>query len=217
MNNPYDQLVTVNALSDFNSLNLLIEAFRNNINNISDINIDDIHDEKLKLFEKAYNFSKRVHRGQKRDSGEPYLTHPIEVAAIVAGLRMDCASIIAALLHDTVEDTLATLDDIKNEFGEEVATVVDGLTKLGRLSFKSSEELEAENIRKMIVAMAKDIRVIIIKLADRLHNLRTLDFLAKEKQLRIAQETLDIYAPLANRLGMFFIKSELEDLSFKYL
>ena len=215
--NSYDQLVTVNPSSDFSSLNLLIEAFRNNINNISDVNIDDIHDEKFKLFKKAYNFSKLVHQGQKRESGEPYLTHPIEVAAIVAGLRMDCASIVAALLHDTVEDTLATLDDIKNEFGEEVAFIVDGLTKLGKLSFQSSEELEAENIRKMIVSMAKDIRVIIIKLADRLHNLRTLDFLTKEKQIKIAQETLDIYAPLANRLGIFFIKSELEDLSFKYL
>ncbi len=215
--NPYDQLVTVNPSSDFSSLNLLIEAFRNNINSLNDVNADDIHDEKFKLFKKAYNFSKRVHQGQKRESGEPYLTHPIEVAAIVAGLRMDCASIVAALLHDTVEDTLATLDDIKNEFGEEVALIVDGLTKLGKLSFKSSEEFEAENIRKMIVAMAKDIRVIIIKLADRLHNLRTLDFLTKEKQIKIAQETIDIYAPLANRLGIFFIKSELEDLSFKYL
>lgn len=215
--NSYDQLVTVNPSSDFSSLNLLIEAFRNNINNISDVDIDDIHDEKFKLFKNAYNFSKRVHQGQKRESGEPYLTHPIEVAAIVAGLRMDCASIVAALLHDTVEDTLATLDNVKNEFGEEVAFIVDGLTKLGKLSFQSSEELEAENIRKMIVAMAKDIRVIIIKLADRLHNLRTLDFLSKEKQIKVAQETLDIYAPLANRLGIFFIKSELEDLSFKYL
>jgi Guanosine polyphosphate pyrophosphohydrolases/synthetases len=163
--NSYDQLVIVNPSSDFSSLNLVIEAFRNNINNISDVNIDDIHDEKFKLFKKAYNFSKLVHQGQKRESGEPYLTHPIEVAAIVAGLRMDCASIVAALLHDTVEDTLATLDDIKNEFGEEVAFIVDGLTKLGKLSFQSSEELEAENIRKMIVSMAKDIRVIIIKLA----------------------------------------------------
>lgn len=215
--NLYDQLVTVAPSSDFSSLNLLIENFRNNINDISEVDIDDIHDEKFKLFKKAYNFSKRVHQGQKRESGEPYLIHPIEVAAIVAGLRMDCASIVAALLHDTVEDTLATLDDIKDEFGEEVAFIVNGLTKLGKLSFQSSEELEAENIRKMIVAMAKDIRVIIIKLADRLHNLRTLDFLAKEKQIKIAQETLDIYAPLANRLGIFFIKSELEDLSFKYL
>ncbi len=212
-----ENLVTVNPSGDFSSLNNLIELFRNNINSIDDVGMEEIHGEKFKLFKKAYNFSKKVHQGQKRVSGEPYLTHPIEVAAIVAGLRMDCASIVAALLHDTVEDTLTTLEDINREFGEEVSFIVDGLTKLGKLTFKSSEELEAENIRKMIVAMAKDIRVIIIKLADRLHNLRTLDVLPREKQVRIAQETLDIYAPLANRLGIFFIKSELEDLSFKYL
>jgi len=214
--NSHDPLVTASPSSGVISPNNLIEAFRNNIDNISDIGINDIHSEEFKLFKKAYNFSKRVHQGQRRESGEPYLTHPIEVAAIAVVLKMDCASIVAALLHDTVEDTLATIDDIKNEFGEEVAFIVAGLTKLGKLSFQSSEELEAENIRKMIVAMAKDIRVIIIKLADRLHNLRTLGFLAKEKRVKIAQETLDIYAPLANRLGMFFIKSELEDLSFKY-
>ena len=212
-----ENLVTVNPSGDFSSLNNLIELFRNNINSIDDVSMEEIHGEKFRLFKKAYNFSKRVHQGQKRVSGEPYLTHPIEVAAIVAGLRMDCASVVAALLHDTVEDTLTTIEDIKQEFGDEVAFIVEGLTKLGKLSFKSSEELEAENIRKMIVAMAKDIRVIIIKLADRLHNLRTLDALPKEKQIKIAQETLDIYAPLANRLGIFFIKSELEDLSFKYL
>ena len=212
-----ENLVTVNPTGDFSSLNNLIELFRNNISSIDDVGMEEIHGEKFKLFKKAYNFSKRVHQGQKRVSGEPYLTHPIEVAAIVAGLRMDCASVVAALLHDTVEDTLATTSDLEREFGEEVAFIVEGLTKLGKLSFKSSEELEAENIRKMIVAMAKDIRVIIIKLADRLHNLRTLDVLPKEKQIKIAQETLDIYAPLANRLGIFFIKSELEDLSFKYL
>ncbi len=216
INNP-NNFVTVNPSGDFGSLNNLLELFRYSINGIDDVGIDEIRGEKFKLFKKAYNFSKRVHYGQKRISGEPYLTHPIEVAAIVSCLRMDCASIVAALLHDTVEDTLATLEDIRREFGEEVAFIVDGLTKLGKLNFKSSEELEAENIRKMIVSMAKDIRVIIIKLADRLHNLQTLDFLSKERQVRIAQETLDIYAPLANRLGIFFIKSELEDLSFKYL
>lgn len=215
--NPHDQFVTVTPSSDMISPNNLIEAFRNNINNISDVGINDIRSEEFRLFKKAYTFSKRVHQGQRRESGEPYLTHPIEVAAIAVGLKMDCASIVAALLHDTVEDTLVTIEDVKSEFGEEVAFIVAGLTKLGKLSFQSSEELEAENIRKMIVAMAKDIRVIIIKLADRLHNLRTLGFLVKEKRVKIAQETLDIYAPLANRLGMFFIKSELEDLSFKYL
>ncbi len=214
---PNENPVTVNPSGDFNTLNNLIELFRSNINNLDDVSMEEIHGEKFKLFKKAYNFSKKVHYGQKRVSGEPYLTHPIEVAAIVAGLRMDCASVVAALLHDTVEDTLTTVEDIKREFGEEVAFIVEGLTKIGKLSFKSSEEMEAENIRKMIVAMAKDIRVIIIKLADRLHNLRTLDVMPREKQIKIAQETLDIYAPLANRLGIFFIKSELEDLSFKYL
>ncbi|MFW0883959.1 RelA/SpoT family protein [Candidatus Acidulodesulfobacterium sp. H_13] len=215
---PDEKFVTViNPSGDFLSLNSLIELFRSNINSMDDVVIEEIHGERFKLFKKAYNFSKKVHHGQKRFSGEPYLTHPIEVAAIVAGLRMDCPSVVAALLHDTVEDTLTTLEDIKREFGEETAFIVGGLTKLGKLSFKSSEELEAENIRKMIVAMAKDIRVIVIKLADRLHNLRTLNFLPRDKQIKIAQETLDIYAPLANRLGIFFIKSELEDLSFKYL
>lgn len=213
----YDQLVTINPSGDFTSLNLLIESFRNNIDNLNNLDFEDIQDEKFKLFKKAYNFSKRVHQGQKRESGEPYLTHPIEVAAIIAGLRMDCASIVAALLHDVVEDTLTSIEDVKKEFGEEVAFIVNGLTKISRLSFKTSEEAEAENIRKMIVAMAKDIRVIIIKLADRLHNLRTLEFLPRDRQLKIAQETLDIYAPLANRLGIFLIKSELEDLSLKYL
>jgi GTP pyrophosphokinase len=212
-----ENLVTVNPSGDFSALNNIIELFRNNINTLDDISIEEIHTEKFKLLKKAYTFSKKMHQGQKRVSGEPYLTHPIEVAAIVAGLRMDCASVVSALLHDTVEDTLTTIEDIKSEFGEEVAFIVDGLTKLGKLNFKTSEELEAENIRKMIVAMAKDIRVIVIKLADRLHNLRTLEVLSREKQIKIAQETLDIYAPLANRLGIFFIKSELEDLSLKYL
>ncbi len=212
-----ENLVTVNPSNDFSALNNIIELFRNNINTLDDVSIEEIHTEKFKLLKKAYTFSKKMHQGQKRVSGEPYLTHPIEVAAIVAGLRMDCASVVSALLHDTVEDTLTTIEDIKSEFGEEVAFIVDGLTKLGKLNFKTSEELEAENIRKMIVAMAKDIRVIVIKLADRLHNLRTLEVLSREKQIKIAQETLDIYAPLANRLGIFFIKSELEDLSLKYL
>ncbi len=211
------QPLTVNPSGDYSSLQNLIESFRDNIGELSNADICEIKDERYKQFIKAYNFSKRVHQGQKRESGEPYLTHPVEVAAIVASLRMDCASIVAALLHDAVEDTLTTLDEIRNEFGEEVASIVDGLTKIGKLSFQTSEEVEAENIRKMIVAMAKDVRVIIIKLADRLHNLRTLEFLPTEKQRKIAQETLDIYAPFANRLGIFLIKSELEDLSFKYL
>jgi GTP pyrophosphokinase len=215
--NPYEPLVPINETHDFNSFNFLIDTFRSSITNILDIDFDDIHSDKFKLLKKAYNFSAKVHQGQLRESGEPYLTHLVEVAAIIAGLRMDCASIIAALLHDTVEDTNATIDEIKEEFGDEIAFMVEGLTKISKLSFKSSEEVQAENTRKMIVAMAKDIRVIIIKIADRLHNLRTLNFLPEERRIKISQETLDIYAPLANRLGIFSMKSELEDLSLKYL
>ncbi len=217
--NPYEPLITVNNPETPDSINSLTDTFRNSIMNIANIDFDDIQSDRFKLLKRAYNFSKSVHQGQLRQSGEPYLSHLIEVASIVAGLRMDCSSIVAALLHDTVEDTLTTIEEIRNEFGDEIAFMVDGLTKISKLSFnfKSSEELQAENIRKMIVAMAKDIRVIIIKLADRLHNLRTLDFLPPERQIKISQETIDIYAPLANRLGIFSIKSELEDLSLNYL
>ena len=212
-----DIYTTIKISNEFNTTNILRDNFKNSINNITDIDLNDIQSDKFKLLKKAYDFSREVHKGQLRESGEPYFTHLTEVASIVAGLRMDCASIVAALLHDTVEDTLITLDQIKEEFGDETAFIVDGLTKISKLSFKSSEEVQAENIRKMIVAMAKDIRVIIIKLADRLHNLRTLNFLSEERRIKIAQETLDIFAPLANRLGIFSIKSELEDLSLKYL
>jgi len=212
-----DKTEAIKISNEFNATNILRDNFKSSINNITDIDLNDIQSDKFKLLKKAYDFSQTVHKGQLRESGEPYFTHLIEVASIVASLRMDCASIVAALLHDTVEDTLVTLDQIKEEFGDEIAFIVDGLTKISKLSFKSSEEVQAENIRKMIVAMAKDIRVIIIKLADRLHNLRTLNFLSEERRIKIAQETLDIFAPLANRLGIFSIKSELEDLSLKYL
>lgn len=169
------------------------------------------------LIRRAYDFSAGVHRGQKRRSGEPYLIHPMAVAGIIADLKLDVPSVVSGLLHDTVEDTLTTLDEIKNLFGPEIAGLVDGVTKLSQVNFTSLEEKQAENFRKMIVAMAKDIRVILIKLADRTHNMRTLDHMPVEKQLATAQETLDIYAPLAHRLGIAWVKDELEDLALKHL
>jgi GTP pyrophosphokinase len=174
-------------------------------------------DADVDLLRRAYIFSAKSHQGQTRLSGESYLNHPIEVAAILADLRLDAATVAAGLLHDTIEDTTATSEELKAMFGAEVAGLVDGMTKLSRMELQSREQREAENFRKMIVAMAKDIRVILIKLADRLHNMRTLRSLPPEKQKRIAQETLDIYAPLANRMGISRIKIELEDLSFMYL
>jgi GTP pyrophosphokinase len=169
------------------------------------------------LLRRAYIFSAKAHQGQTRLSGEAYLNHPIEVAAILADLKLDAATVATGLLHDTIEDTSVTPEEVKTLFGDEVAMLVDGMTKLSRMELQSREQREADNFRKMIVAMAKDIRVILIKLADRLHNMRTLKSLPPEKQKRIAQETLDIYAPLANRLGISKIKIELEDLSFMYL
>jgi GTP pyrophosphokinase len=165
---------------------------------------------------KAYEFSLASHKDQKRKSGEPYIQHPLEVARILADLRLDVSSIVTGLLHDTVEDTLATLEVVEKEFGKEVAALVDGVTKISKINFQTTEEKQAENFRKMILAMAKDLRVIVVKLADRLHNMRTLEHLQKEKQVRIAQETLDIYSPLANRLGLNSLKHELEDLSLRY-
>jgi guanosine-3',5'-bis(diphosphate) 3'-pyrophosphohydrolase len=169
------------------------------------------------LMRKAYEFSARVHKGQKRMSGEPYLTHPMAVAGIIADLKLDVPSIVAGLLHDTVEDTLTTLDEVKGVFGREIAVLVDGVTKLGRANFTSREEKQAENFRKMLLAMGKDVRVILIKLADRIHNMRTLAHMPLDKQILTAQETLDIYAPLSHRLGIAWIKSELEDLALKHL
>ncbi len=169
------------------------------------------------LIEKAHAFAKEKHEGQMRDSGEPYFIHPIQVAVILTQMRMDVPTIVAGFLHDTVEDTTTTLDEIKKEFGEDVAYLVDGVTKIGKIQFSSSQERQAENFRKMILAMATDIRVIIIKLADRLNNMRTLDDLEESRQIKISQETMEIFAPLANRLGIQWIKVELEELSFKYL
>ncbi len=166
---------------------------------------------------KALDFAAAAHEGQLRKSGEPYITHPIQVAKILATYESDSDAIIAALLHDTVEDTSVTIDDIKREFGENVVLLVDGVTKLNKLSFNSREEQQVENIRKMLLAMAKDIRVILIKLADRLHNIRTMDAQSEEKRREKALETIEIYAPLAHRLGIQSLKTELEDTSLKYL
>lgn len=166
---------------------------------------------------KAYDFSEKAHEGQFRRSGEAYITHPVGVAAIIAELGIDEASIITGLLHDTVEDTDVTLEDVRENFGDDIAELVDGVTKISQMKFRNTHHKQGENIRKMIVAMGKDIRVILVKLSDRLHNMRTLNHMPYEKQARIAQETLDIYAPLANRLGISSLKTELEDLSFRYL
>jgi GTP pyrophosphokinase len=169
------------------------------------------------LLRRAYVFSAMAHKGQVRLSGEPYLTHPLQVAYILADLKLDLTSVVAGLLHDVIEDTLATREDIEGYFGAEVGGLVEGLSKLARISFTSEEEKQAENFRKMLLAMVDDIRVILVKLADRLHNMRTLDHLPPDKRERIARETLEIYAPLANRLGMGRIKTELEDLALKHL
>ncbi len=169
------------------------------------------------LIKRAYDYSFKAHSGQLRKSGDPYFVHPASVAGIITELRLDAASVCAGLLHDVVEDTLATLKDIEREFGSEIATLVDGVTKLSQINFVSKEDRQAENFRKMVVAMARDIRVLLVKLCDRVDNMRTMQHMKPEAQERISRETMEIYAPLANRLGMAAFKSELEDLSFKYL
>lgn len=171
----------------------------------------------MELLIKAYNFADAAHEGQFRNSGEKYFIHPFNVALILADLNMDTATIIAGLLHDVIEDTNISYERIEEEFGKEIADLIDGVTKLKKLQYKTKQENQAENLRKMVLAMAKDIRVIIVKLADRLHNMRTLEYMTDEKKKEKALETLEIYAPLAHRLGMSRIKSELEDLSLRYL
>jgi len=174
-------------------------------------------DDDLAPIKKAYEFSLEHHKGQARESGEPYLVHPLQVATLLAEMRLDTTAITAGLLHDAVEDTSVTIDEINTEFGEQVAHIVEGVTKISKIDFASSEEAQAENVRKMVLAMMDDIRVVLIKLADRLHNMRTLKFLSPERQQKIARETLDIYAPIAHRLGMGKIRGELEDLAFQYV
>ena len=174
-------------------------------------------DADVELLRRAYVFSAFEHRGQVRHSGEPYLIHPLAVADFLADMKLDAVAIAAGLLHDVVEDTLTTIERIQELFGPEVAHVVEGVTKISAIPFSSSEERQAENFRKMLLAMVDDIRVILVKLADRLHNMRTLNHLPEERRVKIAQETRDIYAPIANRLGMSKVKNELEELSFRYL
>jgi GTP pyrophosphokinase len=171
----------------------------------------------LDLVKRAYVFAAKAHDGQLRKSGDPYVTHPLSVAQVITELRLDTPSICAGLLHDCVEDTSATVEELASSFGTEIAFLVDGVTKLGKISWNTREEKQAENFRKMLLAMARDIRVILVKLCDRLDNMRTLEHMAADKQERIARETMDIYAPLANRLGIMWVKCELEDLAFKYL
>src|SRR5262249_44130998 len=171
----------------------------------------------LELIRKAYEFSQKYHAGQTRASGEPYLAHPLEVALVLAEMKMDPVALAAGLLHDSVEDTSVTVVDIRKEFGEQVAHIVEGVTKISAIDFATREEQQAENLRKMMLAMVDDIRVVLIKLADRLHNMRTLEHLPLERQKKIAEETLDIYAPIAHRLGMGKVRGELEDLGFRYV
>ena len=174
-------------------------------------------DAQVELIRRAYDFSAQAHEGQLRRSGEPYLAHPLAVAEILTALRLDVPAIVAGLMHDTIEDTIRTRVQIEEEFGKDIARLVEGVTKIGKIHFKSYEETQAENFRKMLISMADDIRVILIKLADRLHNMRTIEHLDLTQQKKIAQETIEIYAPLANRLGIGWMRSELEDLCFKTL
>jgi GTP diphosphokinase / guanosine-3',5'-bis(diphosphate) 3'-diphosphatase len=192
---------------------LHVTKFRELLKRIRDYRPQD----DLELVRKAYEYSQKVHSGQTRASGEPYLVHPLEVALVLAEMKMDPVAIAAGLLHDSVEDTSTTIVDIRKEFGEQVAHIVEGVTKISQIDFATREEQQAENLRKMMLAMVDDIRVVLIKLADRLHNMRTLEHLPPERQQKIAKETLEIYGPIAHRLGMGKIRGELEDLGFRYL
>jgi GTP pyrophosphokinase len=187
------------------------------INDILDKVQSYLSPSEIGMIEKAYIFSASVHQGQIRLSGEPYLTHPMEVCGILADMKLDAATLVTGLLHDTVEDTLTTLEQIEEAFGKEVAFLVNGLTKISKITLGNQEERQAENFRKMILAMSSDIRILLIRLADRIHNMRTLEFQTPDRQRYISKESLDLYAPLANRLGINWMKMELEDLSFRYL
>ena len=174
-------------------------------------------DADLEKIKRAYEYAEKAHSGQVRISGDAYIIHPLNVAYILTGLHLDDETICAALLHDVVEDTCTTLEEMEARFGKNVMALIDGVTKLGRIKYMSKEDVQLENYRKMFLAMAKDIRVIMIKLADRLHNMRTLKYMREDKRRRIAKETIEVYAPLANRLGISSIKVELEDLCLRYL
>ena len=187
------------------------------ITDILDKTQDYLSPEDQERIEKAYIFSATVHQGQIRLSGEPYLTHPMEVAGVLADMKLDAATIISGFLHDTVEDTLTTIEQVRERFGKDVAFLVEGLTKISKITFGSQEERQAENFRKMMLAMSSDIRILLVRLADRVHNMRTLDFQPPDRQQYIAKETIELYAPLANRLGINWMKVELEDLAFQYL
>ncbi len=187
------------------------------INDILDKVQSYLSPSEIGMIEKAYIFSASVHQGQIRLSGEPYLTHPMEVCGILADMKLDAATLVTGLLHDTVENTLTTLEQIEESFGKEVAFLVNGLTKISKITLGNQEERQAENFRKMILAMSSDIRILLIRLADRIHNMRTLEFQTPDRQRYISKESLDLYAPLANRLGINWMKMELEDLSFRYL
>ncbi|MBR9987588.1 MAG: bifunctional (p)ppGpp synthetase/guanosine-3',5'-bis(diphosphate) 3'-pyrophosphohydrolase, partial [Desulfosarcina sp.] len=188
------------------------------ITDILDKVLENHPDADVDIVDRAYIFSARVHDGQMRLSGEPYLSHPLEVAGILAEMKLDSVSIAAGLLHDVIEDTHATEEELEEMFGHDVLHIVSGVTKLSKLPFNSAQAREAESIRKMLLAMADDIRVVLIKLADRLHNMRTLQFhKSTAKKKKIARETLDIYAPIASRLGIYWIKNELENRSFQFL
>ena len=191
---------------------------------VKDLGISEILEEILRsypedqeLIRRAFEFSLEKHEGQKRKSGEPYVMHTLSVAKILSDLNMDAVTVSAGLLHDVLEDTDTTYEELRELFGEEIANIVEGVTKIGRINFRNLKEAQAENFRKLIIATAKDIRVVIVKLADRLHNMRTLGYLSREKRIRIAEETLEVYAPIAHRLGIWEIKRELEDLAFKHL
>jgi GTP pyrophosphokinase len=186
-------------------------------NDIADKVLENDPDADLALLQRAYVFAAKVHEGQQRLSGEPYLVHPLEVAGILAELRLDQATVAAGLLHDTLEDTLTTLGEIRRLFGDEVAFLVEGLTKIAKIEFTSARERQAENFRKMLIAMSKDIRILLIKLADRLHNMRTLEHVDEDARRRIAQETMEIYAPLAHRLGIDWMRRELQALAFRVM